>query len=187
MKSSLIIHPQGYSTTFQPGFKFRSLTDSTKFYDDNEVRTVNGAYKNAFINFAQYLIAVKKDNARAMKILDRMNDLFSTKVFPNDLSVKYLVAIAYFKGSMMDKFNSLSKEIEDEANRKINIDPKGFNKPNNPYQILFSFYDATEQYDKEIELFQKILVYSPRDPGILAEIERINQQKAMKTKDTLKK
>jgi hypothetical protein len=185
--NSLMNEPQGYSKTFQPGYKFRSLTDSTKYYDDNEVRTVNGAYKNCFINYAQYLITVKKDEAKAMKVLERMAQIFSPKVFPNDLSVKYLVAVAYFKGGLTDKYKSLANEIEDEANRKINADPMGFNKPNNPYQILFSFYDATEQYDKEIELFQKIQVFNPRDQGIIAEIDRIKQQKEMKNKDTIKK
>ena len=184
--NSLMNEPQGYSKTFQQGYKFRSLTDSTKYYDDNEVRTVNGAYKNCFINFAQYLIAVKKDNTKAMKVLDRMSEIFSSKIFPNDLSVKYLLAIAYYKGGITDKYISLQNEIENEANRRINADPTGFNNPNNPYQILFSFYDATEQYDKEIELFQKIQVYNPRDPGIIAEIERIKKQKEQK-KDTLKK
>ncbi len=184
---SIMNEPQGYSKTFQPGYKFRSLMDSTKYYDDNEVRTVNGAYKNCMINFAQYLITVKKDEATAMKVLERMEQLFSLKVFPNDMSIKYLIAVAYFKGGMTEKYKTLAAEIENEGNRKINADPMGFNKPNNPYQILFSFYDATEQYDKEIELFQKIQVYSPRDPGIAAEIERINKQKEMKKKDTLKK
>jgi len=184
--NSLMNEPQGYSKTFQVGYRFRSLTDSTKYYDDNEVRTVNGAYKNAFINFAQYLITIKKDNAKAMKILERMEQLFSPKVFPNDISIKYLIAVAYYKGGLIDKYKPLAEEVEAEANRRINADPTGFNKPNNPYQILFSFYDATEQYDKEIELFQKIQVYNPRDPGIIAEIERIKKQKEPK-KDTLKK
>jgi hypothetical protein len=184
--NSLMNEPQGYSKTYQTGYKFRSLTDSTKYYDDNEVRTVNGAYKNAFINFAQYLITVKKDNAKAMKVLEKMEQVFSSKVFPNDLSIKYLIAVAYFKGGLIDKYKPLSDEIESEANKRINADPTGFSKPNNPYQILFSFYDATEQYDKEIELFQKIMVYSPRDPGIIAEIDRIKKQKEQK-KDTLKK
>lgn len=184
--NSLMNEPQGYSKTYQTGYKFRSLTDSTKYYDDNEVRTVNGAYKNAFINFAQYLITVKKDNAKAMKVLEKMEQVFSSKVFPNDLSIKYLIAVAYFKGGLIDKYKPLSDEIESEANKRINADPTGFSKPNNPYQILFSFYDATEQYDKEIELFQKIQVYNPRDPGIIAEIDRIKKQKEQK-KDTLKK
>jgi len=182
----LMNETQGFSKTFQPGFKFRNLNDNTKYYDDNEVRTVNGAYKNAFINFAQYLITVKKDNATAMKVLERMEQLFSPVVFPNDMSVKYLIAVAFYKGGLTEKYNALSKEIEDEANRKINADPMSFSKPNNPYQILFSFYDATEQYDKEIELFQKLLTFNPRDPGIISEIERIKMQKEMKKTDTLK-
>ena len=40
--------------------------------------------------------------------------------------------------------------------------------------------------DKEIELFQKIQVYNPRDPGIIAEIDRVKKQKEQ-MKDTLKK
>jgi len=184
--NSLMNEPQGYSKTYQTGYKFRSLTDSTKYYDDNEVRTVNGAYKNSFINFAQYLITVKKDNAKAMKVLERMEQIFSSKVFPNDLSIKYLIAVAYFKGGLIDRYKVLADEIEADANKRINADPTGFNKPNNPYQILFSFFDATEQYDKEIELFQKIQVYNPRDPGIIAEIDRVKKQKEQK-KDTLKK
>jgi uncharacterized protein YdcH (DUF465 family) len=184
--NSLMNEPQGYSKTYQTGYKFRSLTDSTKYYDDNEVRTVNGAYKNSFINFAQYLITVKKDNAKAMKVLERMEQIFSSKVFPNDLSIKYLIAVAYFKGGLIDRYKVLADEIEADANKRINADPTGFNKPNNPYQILFSFFDATEQYDKEIELFQKIQVYNPRDPGIIAEIDRVKKQKEQ-MKDTLKK
>jgi len=139
------------------------------------------------INFAQYLITVKKDEATAMKVLERMEQLFSPKVFPNDMSIKYLIAVAYYKGGLAEKYKALATEIETEGTRRINADPTGFNKPNNPYQILFSFYDATEQYDKEIELFQKMQVYMPRDQGIAAEIERVKMQKEMKKRDTLKK
>ena len=68
-----------YSTTYQLGAKYRGLNDSTIFYDDNMVRSVN-SYIKSFVDLSGYYLAVG-DTIKCKNTLKKMDEYFPPNIF----------------------------------------------------------------------------------------------------------
>jgi hypothetical protein len=92
----LMEEPEGYSETYQPGFKFRGLNDSTIFMDNNHKRlTLN--YRNSFIRLSLYYLYSSNEQEKAIQVLDKMEEKMPRKIFPMDYRLLNDVANRYFE------------------------------------------------------------------------------------------
>ena len=63
------------------GLKFRNLNNMDVYYDDVH-RGYISSYRYTFFSYARYKLYEQRDSVGAGKVLDRMNQLISTKQFP---------------------------------------------------------------------------------------------------------
>ncbi|MCB9209154.1 MAG: DUF2723 domain-containing protein [Ignavibacteriales bacterium] len=165
MWKQLMEEPEGFSKDYAPGFKFRGLSDSTIFMDDNHERlTLN--YRNSFIRLSYYYLYVTKDIDKAVQVLDKMEEQIPRHLHPMDYRLLNDVANRYFEAGQIDTYRKLAKDIEAEALRELEMDPNDFSGNFNPYFVLKQVYDNLKEYDKFLGILQKLKTIAPNDPTV---------------------
>ncbi|MBN1638120.1 MAG: DUF2723 domain-containing protein [Ignavibacteriales bacterium] len=176
LRTQLFEEPKGYSKEYQPGFKFRSLNDPNIFFDDNHVR-LTANYRNSFLRLAIHYL-VRNENDKALEALDMMETKLPRKIIPMDFRIKYDVSTFYFAAGGIERYKELAAELEPELLQRIEANPLDYKgKYYNPYVMLLEVYRNLNEYDKAIELLERILQYEPNDAGIISEINRLKALK----------
>ena len=170
----------GYSKTYARGFKFRGLNDKNIFYDDNSERTFS-SYRMSFLNVAQYLLYGVKDNANAVKVLDRMEEVMPRSVLKMDYRLKNYICNFYLQAGDKPRYHAMAKEIEPELLARIKEFPNDISGEYSPYKMLVEIYENLEDYNKAIDILNRILGINPNDKNAKEEIDKlrglINPQK----------
>ena len=189
LASNLYNSPAGFSKTFQRGYKYRGLGDSTIYFDENVTRlTMN--YRNAFLRLALYYINQAHDNPKAIAALDSMESKIPRHVTPIDYRLEYDVANFYNYAGEKGKYREYSDDVIAKVQQIIKTNPHEALNQYNPYTLLLSIYEAREEYEKAIDLLNTIKgIYSVANPGIEQQVnDRISQLKAqMAVKNMIKK
>ena len=169
--AELFNSPSGYSKTFQRGYKFRGLNDSTIHFDDN-VRRLMVNYRNAFLRLALHDINVEHDSLKARTALDSMESKIPHRVIPMEPPLLYELANFYGAAGAKEKEASLMNEAILRIQDKIKANPREEIGPQNPYSVLLAIYERREEYDKAIDVLTTIKdVYSATHPGIGEQID----------------
>ncbi len=173
--------PDSYSTNYQPGFKFRGLNDSTIFMDDNHQRlTLN--YRHAFLQLANYYLSGLKDNEKTVQVLDKLEEKIPRKIIPLDYRLQYNFANFYLVAGRRDKFIEYAKEIEKQALADLEINGYIPSGDYNPYIVLKQIYDNLGEYNKFIELLNKLKQAVPNDPSVdrlIDQYKKLSNQSAL--------
>ncbi len=165
MWKQLMEEPEGFSRTYQPGFKYRGLNDSTIFFDDNHIRlTLN--YRNSYVRLALYYLYVKKDKKKVIEILDMMNKKMPKEIIPIDYRFENDIANIYFSAGNVDKYKYYARDVEKYALAEIEANPLNVTSEYNPYFILKQIYDNLGEYDKFLDVLQKLKGAAPNDPAV---------------------
>jgi hypothetical protein len=106
----LIMENPSYSQTYQLGSKYRGLNDSTIFYDDNMVRSVN-SYIKGFTDLAFYYIAVN-DTANCKQVLKKMDEYFPPSIFPKEYFMITPLLTLYEKINDTSGYIATLKQLE---------------------------------------------------------------------------
>ncbi len=162
----------GYSKTYAPGFKYRGLTDPTIFRDDNAMRTIS-AYRMSFLSLAQFLLAAK-DNAGCIQALDKMEEKVPRSAIKMDYRLKYYVCNFYFQAGNLPKYQEMAKEVEVDMLAKIKETPNEISGEYSPYKILIEIYENLEEYNKAIDILNRVQAINPNDKSVKSEIDRLN-------------
>jgi hypothetical protein len=162
----------GYSKTYARGFKFRGLNDKNIFYDDNSERTLS-SYRMSFLNVAQYLLHGIKDNAKCVKVLDRMEEVMPRSVLRMDYRLKYYICNFYLQAGDKPKYQAMAREIEPELLARIKEFPNDISGEYSPYKMITEIYKNLEDYDKAFGILNTILSINPNDKNARVELERL--------------
>ena len=179
---------------FERGYRYRGLRDTTVHYDENVVRLAMN-YRNAFMRLALYYINVMHDNAKAVQTLDSMRTKLPSTVLPMDYRVEYDIANFYQFAGAKDRYEELTKNLESKLLVIVSkpvLEP--FTNQYHPYYMLFSLYQTRGEYDKALEILDRISTAYPGVAGlpdwVKAQKAQVQTQKALKgmtPKDTLAK
>ncbi len=165
MKKQLFTIPEGFSRTYKPGFKFRGMDDPSIFLNDNEIRMMQN-YRNSFIRLAIHYLYNERNNEMVVKTLDEMEKRLPREVVPIDHRILFDVASIYYEAGAIDKYVELASEVEKIATRELQQNPTDFSSSYNPYRLLLDIYEKTGEYDKAMEIIDKIETYLPNDPSV---------------------
>ena len=168
------------SKEYKPGFRFTGLNDPTIFFDENHTRMIQN-YRNAFMRMAVYYRSMG-DNKNVIASLNSMNEKLPYKTLGMDTGLLFEVANLYLESGDKEKFNMVSKDVEEQALAGLEQNPDDVNSYYNPYRILIETYEKTEQYEKLLALWQKLETMFPNDPTVKANIQRYQQ--IIQQKDT---
>jgi hypothetical protein len=165
LEKQLFNQPEGFSKTYQPGFKFRGMDDPSIFLNDNEIRMMQN-YRNSFINLALYYLYDVENPEKVIAVLDKMEESLPHKIIPMDHRILFDVANIYYQAGAIEQYVELVSEVQQIAEEILEQDPTDFSSSYNPYRLLLDIYEKTGQFDKATELIDQIESYLPNDPAI---------------------
>ena len=168
------------SKTFQPGFRFTGLNDPTIFFDENHKRMVQN-YRNAYMRLAVYYRSIG-DNKNLIATLNSMNKELPYQVLGMDNGLLFEVANLYLQAGDKEKYNEISADVEKQALADLQQNPEDVNSYYNPYRILIETYENQKEYQKLLDLWQRLGTMFPNDPTVKANIQKYEQ--LTKQKDT---
>ncbi len=161
MRQCLFNEPEGFYRDPYYGFKFRNLDNSKVHFFETD-RNLMQNYRNAFLKLAIYYYENNRDTSKVIEVLDRMESKIPNNVLPMDYRLRYDVARLYEIVGARDKFLKIAKEIEPIALEQINRDPMNIYGEYNPYVILVNLYEMMGEYQKAIDILNRVLVYYPQ-------------------------
>jgi tetratricopeptide (TPR) repeat protein len=100
-----------FSTKPSYSFKFRNLNNPSVYYDEVHRRFME-SYRLVFLQYAVFTLEDKGDNAKCIRILDKMNQTISPDQFPLSYALEYQLAEIYAKAGA-------KKQAIDFADRSV--------------------------------------------------------------------
>lgn len=179
LRKQLFDENNSYSKNYFPGFKFRGLNDSTIFFDENHTRLVQN-YRNAYIRLAIYYMNTNQPDQKVVDVLNLMEKKLPRKILPIDYRILYDIGNLYFAVNEVKTYKKIAADVEKSALQAIIDNPRGISNYYNPYRILLDIYNNLKEYDKGIDLLQKLSNMYPDDGQVKNEIERLKAAKAGK-------
>jgi len=164
------------SKTFLRGYLFRGLQDSAVHYDENVTRLAMN-YRNAFMRLAMHYMNNLHDNAKAVETLDSMTAILPASVLPMDFRVEFDIANFYHYAGARERYMEISNKL---VAKLLDMTSKPIAEPirnqYHPYYMLYTLYQNREEYDKAIEILNRIdSHYGKNSPGLT---QFVNEQKA---------
>jgi hypothetical protein len=172
MEKCLFNNPQTPSLTPQYGFRFTGLNNPGIFYNEDQTRMAQ-TYRTVFMRLAYaYSVDSSKLN-EASKVLEKMDKDIPRSVISMDYRIEYDVAMLYQKLGNMAKFNEYATSIEARAEEEVKKNPSNVQSYYNPYRILLDIYETKGDYQKALDLLNKLSAMSPGDASVKQKIESI--------------
>jgi len=122
------------------------------------------------------------DNQSLISTLNDMNEKLPYKVLNMDNGLLFEVANLYLYAGDQEKFAEISADVEARAWADLELNPDDVQSYYNPYRLLIEIYENSEQYDKLLDLWQRLETMFPNDPTVKSNIEKY--QKMMLPKDS---
>ena len=170
MREQLFNEPDSYSKTYQPGFKFRGLNDTTIFLDENHQR-LSQNYRNSFLRLAiYYLDQSKKD--KAVEVLDEMEKKLPRNNIKMRHELLYDVSNLYYSAGALKQYNKMVEELEPIMVARLEANPKDFQRQYNPYVVLRDIYENRKDYQSLVDLFSILEKEVPGDANIKGIVAR---------------
>lgn len=174
LRKQLMEEPEGFSYSYQPGFKFRGLNDKTIFFDENHERLVQN-YRNAFIRLALHYLYTEKNNAKVVEALEKMESKIPRAIIPMDYRIKHDVSKVLFNAGATKLYEEYANEVIAAAKEKLALDPRDFNSWYNSYDILLTHYENLGRYKDALAIVQQLKTYVPNEPSIIQLEERFQK------------
>lgn len=164
------------SKTFQPGFIIRSLNNPKVYLDENVLRTTYG-YRNAFMSLANYYLNVVGDKQNCINTLNVMEQRIPREHAEMDYRLLFNLATLYYNAGDINTYRTIAKEIEPIALQKIVENPRNVNSYYNPYLILKIIYEYSGEYEKEMDILNRMEAVAGNAPELEAEKLRVQKLK----------
>lgn len=178
MRKQLFEEPEGFSKTYQPGFKFRGLNDKTIFFDENHERLTQN-YRNAFLRLAIHYLYQQKDSAKAIETLNMMDKKIPRSVIPLDYRIEHDIARLYYAAGDQKQYEIYAKEVINAAKKALEKNPRDFSSWNNPYDLLITHYDNLKMYKEAVEVLSLLSSYIPYDETVTRLLNRYRKLAGM--------
>jgi tetratricopeptide (TPR) repeat protein len=180
MAKNLFEENPSYSKTFQPGFKYRGMNDKSIYFDDNHYRMIQN-YRGLFLQLANYYTNMRQFE-KAANTLNILKKKLPYDIENIDYRVLFNISNVYYAIGNMNEYMPIIKIVEKKALQNIASNPTDVNSYYNPYYIILQVYDNTREYDKAIDILNKLKSYFPNDPYIGEMIAKYEGMKKLITK-----
>ncbi len=179
MKECFLDATPQYTTKPQYGFLFRNLNNPNVFYDDN-VRKLMLNYRYGFMRIAASY-EMHGDNSAGIACLDTMESRIPIEVIPMEYRTLSDVARLYYSAGAMTQFRKYADTVERDALAAIQENPHDVQSYYNPYRILLDLYEMERDYQKSIDLLQKLQAMFPEERSISQRIAELQTMMSAKT------
>jgi len=164
------------SKTYQPGFIIRSFSDKSIFFDENQEH-ITYNYRDVYVTLANYYLSALNNKDMAIKTLNTLEQRIPRENVKIDYRILFNIANIYHKAGDIATYKILAGEVEIQALKNIAANPRSINSYYNPYTILQITYHNLGEYDKEIDILNKLLSVTGPNQEIQAQIENAKLSK----------
>ncbi|MEO8666685.1 MAG: DUF2723 domain-containing protein [Ignavibacteria bacterium] len=178
MKKSLFDNPAVPSKTPQYGFRFRGLNDKGLFFNEDQTRMTQ-TFRTLFFRLAYTYADDSTKFKEAEAVLDKMQATIPPDVIKMDYRIEYDVAMLYNRLGNKEKFNALIDDVEQKAEEDLSTNPDNYQSYYNPYRVLLDVYETKGEYQKALDLLNRLASTSPGDASIRQKIESIKEKMKM--------
>ena len=170
--ADLLHENPSYSKTYQTGFKFRGLNNKNIFFDDTETRLIQN-YRNVYVRLAYYYKNELNNNEMCIKTLDAMQKVIPRQVVPIDYRFLYDVANLYYSAGDTARYREIAAYVIPMAEKDMPASLNNLQSPYNSFSILERMYVNLKEYNKAIEVLEKLQNMMPNAGGVQEEINRL--------------
>lgn len=185
MKDQLFNEPEEYSRSYQPGFKFRGLNDSSIFLNNNHKRLAQN-YRNSFLRLAVNYLN-KGENSKAVTVLDKMEEKIPRSSIQMPLGLLSNLASFYYSAGGMKQYLEISNELEPKMLKILDENPRDFQRQDNPYVMLRDIYENNGDYNKLVELFSRLQRELPDDKNVKNLVQKYQEMADAKASKSILK
>lgn len=147
------------------GCLWRGLQDSTVKFDENQRRMLT-SYRQPFYTLALYLSNVKNKPEEMSAVLDRMEQVVPRRLHPMDFRLKSDMAVFYGLSGNKVRQKELYRELADELGSTTDTGSTEQFSQYHPLAVLLQVYQGLDEYDKALDVVQKIQRAFASTPGI---------------------
>lgn len=176
MRQQLLEQNPSYSKEYKPGFKFRGINERGIFYDETHLRMIQSC-RIPFLQLAYYYTNVERNNTMSIKALDAMEKTIPQDLIEIDYRSLYDIANLYRAAGAEDRFRQTAKKVESGALKEIDQQAGNPQTAIEAYRMLEDLYINLKDYNKAVNLLERLQNYYPGDTSIKDEIDRINKLK----------
>ncbi len=137
------------------GFLWRGLQDSTVRFDENQRRMLS-SYRQPFLMLAMHMANVKNKPQEVIPVFDRMEQVMPRNIHTMDFRMKSDVAMFYQMAGNEQKGIELQREVAEELAAQIESGTTEPLSQYNPYVVLAQTYQGLHEYDKAVDVLQKL-------------------------------
>lgn len=137
------------------GCLWRGLSDSTIHFDENQRRMI-ASYRQPFFSLAAYYANIKNRPQDVAVVLDRMEQVVPRRLHPMDYRLKFDLSSYYNMSGVPQQSHQLLSEIVDELAPTLDSAPLEPLSQYNPLVVLLQTYEGLGEYDKGLEMLQRI-------------------------------
>ncbi|MEN8191351.1 MAG: DUF2723 domain-containing protein [Bacteroidota bacterium] len=170
MEEHLFNEPDGFSKDYLPGFKFRGLNDESIFLDNNHKRLAQN-YRNSFLRLAIHYLDNNK-NKKVVETLDEMEKKLPRNIVNMPYQLMNDLARIYMNAGGISQHQKIIEELEPMMLKLIEVNPRDFQRQDNPYIILRDIYESRKEYNKLVELFEGLQRELPDDSNLKSLVQR---------------
>jgi tetratricopeptide (TPR) repeat protein len=143
------------SKELQPGFRWRGMSDSTVYFDEDCRRLVMN-YRQTFVALGYYYAYVLNQPEKFADVLDRLEQVIPRRIISLPTVMKFDFSRFYSAAGRTAQTKELLQEAADEWQKLVDGGDVPRLSQDNPYLLLAETYEILEEYDKAIAVVDKI-------------------------------
>jgi len=145
------------------------------FYNEDQVRMTQ-TYRTIFFRLAYYYSLDSTKHSEAEAVLNRLQEVIPSTTVPMDYRIEYDIAMLYDRLGNKQKFNEMINNVEIKAIEDLENNPNNFQSYYNPYRVLLDVYEAKGEYQKALDLLNRLAAAGVNDVSIRQKMESIKQK-----------
>jgi len=162
------------SKTYQPGFLWRGLQDSSVYLDE-DARRLMANYRQAFLSLGYYYANVEQQAGKFAEVLDRMEEVIPRRIIPMGLSMMFDIANYYRMAGRNEMYQALMAEIVADAEPIVARRERRPVVQDNPYILLLQAYENLGRYQDALRVLDALREVYSMEQGV---DQFVNERKA---------
>ncbi|HRP02430.1 MAG TPA: DUF2723 domain-containing protein [Candidatus Kapabacteria bacterium] len=154
-----------YSKEPKYGFKMRNLNNRSVYYDEVHRRLMT-SYRSLYMTYAAFQLN-KKNNSKAIAVIDKMNSLISPEQFPLSFDIAFRLAKIYDEAGAKDKakeYAILGIKLSEYLINNPDIAPEymyyeAMGRGMGPYNVSSMLYETLGDYDNALRMLTSLSEY----------------------------